>query len=127
VLWVGVNVQTTSRGWRSALLASLMTAAIAAFCGVLPAAGWSTHAVASDAQCGTPPSHQWTAAQPDSNSRDLFDDDDGDNDDALGAALPPVPTTVTADPGRTLLSTPNVIDRRLFFASDGHSLRAPPQ
>jgi hypothetical protein len=104
-----------------------MTSAIAAFCIVLAAAQSGTHAVASCAQCGTPPSHQWTAAQSDSNSIDLFDDDDGDNDDALGAALAPVPTTVTADPGRTLLSTPNVIDRRPFFASDGHSLRAPPQ
>jgi len=104
-----------------------MTSAIAVFCIVLAAAQSGTLAAASRALCGTPSSHQWTAARSDSNSIDLFDDDDGDNDDALGAALAPVPTIVTADSGRTLLSTPNVIDRRPFFASDGHSLRAPPQ
>ena len=181
-----VNVQMSSRDWRSTLLAALMTSAIAAFGGVLPAGESSTQAVACGTQCGASPSrqssaapldgsrvdasqdarrppshnehhgtdgsrrggllivdlgprivacdaacdrspsHQLTAADPDRSSGDSADDD-GDNDDAPGSALAPVPTTLTADGGRTKLSTPNMVDRRVSFASDGHSLRAPPQ
>jgi hypothetical protein len=122
-------MKTTSRDCRATLLAALMTSAIAAFCGVLPIAEPTADVAACEAQYGPSPSpsHQWTAARPDSSSADSSDDDDSDNDDAAGAALTPATTTLAADRGRTLLSTPNVVDRRFSLALDGHSLRAPPQ
>jgi hypothetical protein len=75
-------------------------------------------------------SNKFTAvAVSDGNSGDPFDDDDDDDsdDDVVGAVLAPAPTSLTADYGHTQLPTYLQIDRRPACASDGHSLRAPPQ
>jgi hypothetical protein len=71
--------------------------------------------------------HRSTVGDRDGSSDDALDDDDGDNDDAPDASLPPVPSILTADGGQTHLSTDRKVDRRTTFASDSHSLRAPPQ
>jgi hypothetical protein len=76
-------------------------------------------------------SNKFTAvAVSDGNSGDPFDDDDDDDsdDDVVGAAvLGQAPPSLTADHGHTQLSIRPEIDRHSSFASDGHSLRAPPQ
>jgi hypothetical protein len=127
-----------------------LLSAIAVCCGLLSIGQSSAH-LSSTAQG----SYQWTAAEPpgtsivsldlperattshdsarvtadrlDGSAGDSDDDDDGDNDDAPGAALAPAPTTLTADRGHTQLASSRKIGGRLSFASDGHSLRAPPQ
>jgi hypothetical protein len=60
---------------------------------------------------------------------DSFDDndDDDDGDDAPGQAVAAVSATLSADHSQVQLKIHDEIDRRSAFASDGHSLRAPPQ
>jgi hypothetical protein len=73
----------------------------------------------------TSQSQAWTARH---SSDDSCDDDDDDNDDDEGAGtMPAIAALLTADHGLARFIIQAEFDASFFFASDGHSLRAPPR
>jgi hypothetical protein len=118
-----VNVQTTSRDWRSALLPALILTAIAAYGGVLIGARPDTRDLVSATRGGSPSPGQWTGADCDGSSGDSIDDDAG-NPDAPGGLLP-ASAGLAADCGLMLLSDHFESDP-LSLKMDAHLLRGPP-
>jgi hypothetical protein len=121
---MGVDLTTTRQGRRIGLeLALLVSALVVAGLSVLGQSGAAMGGC--DTHCGTPRSHQWTAAESDGRAGDSSDDDD-DNDEGM-SALPAVSTSLTADYRHTPLVTRAALDSLLSLGSYGHSLRGPPR